>query len=247
MEVYAHLTAQLQPYIDRLARCSADQVAGIVQEALEAPTIYVFGPLLALAKVQTLAEIPETRPTFALLHLFAKSTWDEYLAQENQLSALTTVQMFKLKQLSLLSLASSHKTIDYETIQTSLDIPNMSDLEALVIDAIYRGILQGQLDQRHRRLIIGFVMGREVTGTTDQLDSLKQTRTARLCDGLARGISTVSHWQQHQLQQQAAKATYTFNAVTQSTNLGAPRDAYLDYSEDQLAVHILADLAQVHL
>ncbi|KAJ1969516.1 hypothetical protein H4R35_006117 [Dimargaris xerosporica] len=172
MDVYAHLTAQVQPYVDRITRCSADQAAGIVQEALEAPDVYVFGPLLALAKVQTLAGTPETHPTLALLRLIALGTWREYLARQHELPTLTTAQAFKLKQLSLLSLASSHKTIDYETLQTSLDIPTSSDLETLVIDAIYRGILQGQLDQQHRRLIIGFVMGREVIGTADHLGRL---------------------------------------------------------------------------
>ena len=55
--------------------------------------------------------------------------------------------MIKLRQLSLVSLAHASKKVSYEELQLALGITNVRELEDLIIDTIYAGILEGRLDQ----------------------------------------------------------------------------------------------------
>lgn len=52
----------------------------------------------------------------------------------------------------------------------ALQITEQHDLESLVIEAIYSGILNARLDQQQRQLHVEYVMGRDLA--PGQLDSL---------------------------------------------------------------------------
>lgn len=41
-------------------------------------------------------------------------------------------------------------------------MPNVRELEDLIIDAIYQDILQGKLDQKEEQLEVEYTMGRDV-------------------------------------------------------------------------------------
>lgn len=43
-----------------------------------------------------------------------------------------------------------------------MDIQDVRELEDLIIDAIYQGVIQGRLDQRKKQLEIEFTMGRDL-------------------------------------------------------------------------------------
>jgi hypothetical protein len=53
----------------------------------------------------------------------------------------------KLRQLSLVSLAHGAKKVPYATLQAQLGVSNVRELEDLIIDTVYAGILEGRLDQ----------------------------------------------------------------------------------------------------
>ena len=65
---------------------------------------------------------------------------------EQELSKKMTI---KLRQLSLVSLAHASKKVPYEQLQLALGITNVRELEDLIIDTIYAGILEGRLDQHN--------------------------------------------------------------------------------------------------
>lgn len=47
-------------------------------------------------------------------------------------------------------------------LQSYLDIPTVRELEDLIIDAFYQGVLTGKLDQRQRQLQVMYSMGRDL-------------------------------------------------------------------------------------
>lgn len=60
------------------------------------------------------------------------------------------------------------KTLPYNVLQEYLDIPNVRELEDLIIEAFYQGILKGKLDQREQQLQVEYAMGRDLR--PEQLD-----------------------------------------------------------------------------
>ena len=51
-----------------------------------------------------------------------------------------------------------------------LDIPNVRELEDLIIEAIYQDVIKGKLDQKRKQLEIEYTMGRDLRpGQIDQM------------------------------------------------------------------------------
>ena len=53
----------------------------------------------------------------------------------------------KLRMLTIVSLAHRSKKVSYASLQSELGISNVRELEDLIIDTIYSGLLEGRLDQ----------------------------------------------------------------------------------------------------
>jgi COP9 signalosome complex subunit 7 len=64
--------------------------------------------------------------------------------------------------LQLTNLPALWQIIPYATLQEKLDINNVRDLEDLVIDCIYQGLLTGKLDQKQSILSVDETFGRDV-------------------------------------------------------------------------------------
>ena len=63
----------------------------------------------------------------------------------------------KLRQLSLLSLSSSHSTLTYPYLLTALNLLNTRALEDLVISGIYGGLITAKLDPLAQRVDVSSV------------------------------------------------------------------------------------------
>lgn len=50
-----------------------------------------------------------------------------------------------------------------------LDVPNIRDLEDMIIECIYAGLIVGQLDQQHQKLEVQFAIGRDIGPNDVQL------------------------------------------------------------------------------
>ena len=73
----------------------------------------------------------------------------------------------KFRQLSIVKLARQSKRVPYATLQVDLDITNVRDLEDLIIDTIYAGLLDGRLDQANAVLNVKSCMARDVRPEED--------------------------------------------------------------------------------
>jgi len=73
------------------------------------------------------------------------------------LPQLSESQSLKLRQLSLLSLSSSHATLTYQYLLSALDLPSTRALEDLVISSIYGGLITAKLDTQAKRVDVSSV------------------------------------------------------------------------------------------
>lgn len=102
--------------------------------------------------------------------------FDAYCVTENasSLPPLSPQMSTKLRQLTIVSLSADHKVtwnwlnvlltwgqvIPYTVLLQQLDIPNVRELEDLIIDCIYQGVIRGKLDQKFKQLEVDFAIGR---------------------------------------------------------------------------------------
>eukprot|EP01118_Nematostelium_gracile_P002711 TRINITY_DN1296_c0_g1_i1.p1 TRINITY_DN1296_c0_g1~~TRINITY_DN1296_c0_g1_i1.p1 ORF type:complete len:273 (-),score=86.81 TRINITY_DN1296_c0_g1_i1:111-929(-) len=177
----------LQQYLVLSKNTKGKACAALIQQVLNAPSVFVFGELLDTANVQQLAGT-EDEKSLDLLKIFAYGTYADYKAREAQLLPLTPSQSKKLKQLTIVSLSSKSRLIPYSVLQQQLDIVALRDLEDLIIDAIYQGIIQGSLDQRKQALEIEVAMGRDIRPESiDQMCEVLKAWSGQ-SDGLLRAI-----------------------------------------------------------
>eukprot|EP01133_Synstelium_polycarpum_P007765 gene7765-9109_t len=73
----------------------------------------------------------------------------------------------------LLDVPNIQALIPYSLLQSQLEIPNVRELEDLVIESIYSNIIRGKLDQKNKHLEIEFAIGRDVP--KNQIDNMLAT------------------------------------------------------------------------
>jgi COP9 signalosome complex subunit 7 len=146
-----------------------------INQVLKDPAIFTFGELLAVKNVQNMANDSKYAPALSLLQIFAYGTYAEYKSKEKKLGLreLKTAEAFKLKQLSVVEASSKTKALYYKPLLAELDLKNVRELEDLIIECVYAGILQGKLDQRKGCFEVQSVMGRDI-GPKD-LDNMLDT------------------------------------------------------------------------
>ncbi len=96
-----------------------------------------------------------------MLKIFAYGTYGDYKATKN-LPELGELELTKLKQLTLVSLASKQRVLPYAALQSALHLPDLRALENLIIDSMYAGLLEGHLNQKDSTLEISSAMGRDI-------------------------------------------------------------------------------------
>jgi len=129
---------------------------------LSAPDVYVFGELLALPNVKELASDASGKQYLRLLEIFAYGKYSAYKAEAANLPKLTDKQSQKLKHLTLVALAAESRTIPYSTLLTELDVPSLTELGDLIIDALYKNIVVGKLDHEKQQFQVDSTIGRDV-------------------------------------------------------------------------------------
>mmetsp|Transcript_24933 Transcript_24933/g.36776 ORF Transcript_24933/g.36776 Transcript_24933/m.36776 type:complete len:259 (-) Transcript_24933:171-947(-) len=141
----------------------------LIQQVLSHSSIYVFGELLSVPSIQALRG-SENANALETLELFAYGTFQQYCASPGRYIELTQGQIHRLKKLSLVSIAAKQKVVFYSDLQESLQIPDTQELEALVIECIYGGLLTGKLDQKQQTLHVVSCAARDVQA--DELDGI---------------------------------------------------------------------------
>lgn len=75
------------------------------------------------------------------LSLFAYGTYKQYLENQSTLIELSDTMKKKLKHLTIVTMAISNKCIAYSDLLEQLDIGCVRELEDLIIESIYAGLL----------------------------------------------------------------------------------------------------------
>ncbi|ESO99539.1 hypothetical protein LOTGIDRAFT_231121 [Lottia gigantea] len=134
---------------------------GLINQVLEAPGIFVFGELLDMPNIQELSSGPN-EAHYNLLNLFAYGTYKDYKENKAKLPELTTIQLTKLRHLTVVSLATKTKCIPYSVLLRELDIQNVRAIEDIIIEVICADVIHGKLDQKNQQLEIDYAIGRDI-------------------------------------------------------------------------------------
>lgn len=154
--------AKLEEYCLLAKGSKGRTLADVVQRAISDPVLFAFGELLAVPSVQQLLEADQAA-TYKTLQLFAHGTWGNYQGAQDQYLSLSPAQQLKLRQLTLVSMAASSKTLTYSELTAQLGISSVRELEDLIItECFYKGIITGKLDQQRRCLQVSEALGRDV-------------------------------------------------------------------------------------
>ncbi|KAF0515972.1 PCI-domain-containing protein [Gigaspora margarita] len=161
---------RLEPYLLLSKSAKGGACVQLIKDVLAAPGVYVFAELLTMPNVAELEHNEQYQSYYTLLKLFSYGTYKDYKESISQLPSLDPAQLNKLKYLSIVSLSEKSRTIPYDTLLEYLDIPNVRELEDLIIEAIYQDVIKGKLDQKRKQLEIEYTMGRDLRpGQIDQM------------------------------------------------------------------------------
>ncbi|KAJ2785199.1 COP9 signalosome complex subunit 7b [Coemansia javaensis] len=152
----------MDAHLASLAAAAPDDIPGVIERALADDSVYHFGKLLHAPKVAEAVAADERAQYGRVLELFAFGTLGDYKADASRFPPLTAPQVQKLKLLTLVGAAARAKTLPYDELAGELDCASEQELEDLVVEAIYKGLLAAKLDQRRRLVEVDFVAGRDV-------------------------------------------------------------------------------------
>jgi COP9 signalosome complex subunit 7 len=160
------LGASPQDYLEQFKLlCKATSgraTAAIVEKVVRHRHMFVFGEILQLECVQRLRGTPE-EPTLRMLEVFAYGELADYTRQRETLPALPEAALRKLRQLTLMSLASRSKTLAYAQLFEALQLSSVRELEDLVIASTYQNLVRGKLNHAERRFEVQGAAARDVT------------------------------------------------------------------------------------
>ncbi|EME46255.1 hypothetical protein DOTSEDRAFT_51786 [Dothistroma septosporum NZE10] len=151
----------LAPYVALAKSATAPRAAAdLITQATSAANTYVFAELLQQPNIQALAGNEQYEASYKLLECFAWGTWETYKATSG-LPQLSDAQALKLRQLSLLTIASQKSTspamtpsLSYQSLCTRLDLTSSIDLEHLITQAMYRDLITGTLNPASQTVVI---------------------------------------------------------------------------------------------
>ncbi|EFW99333.1 cop9 signalosome subunit 7 [Grosmannia clavigera kw1407] len=155
----------LEPFVALAKSATSSRAAvDLVVRATSHPGTYIFAELLQTPEVQALANAnPEHAVYLTLLQIFSYGTYADYergslpssfspdseaatTTPSAPLPPLSETQASKLRQLSLISLATDRASLAYAHLVTELRLTSARELETLVMTAVYAGLVSATLD-----------------------------------------------------------------------------------------------------
>ncbi|PXF44785.1 COP9 signalosome complex subunit 7 [Gracilariopsis chorda] len=198
-------------------------------QATEDPNMYVFGELLSVHSIQALENNPEKQKYFQLLRLFAHGTLYDYQQNRHLFPPLSEAQLRKLRALTLVSLAHGHNELRYEQLRSALAVQSTREIEDVVIDAVYAGLIRARMNQQAGTVEIIAAEGRDVVfpaGIESMVNSLKRclsraNQLAREIDNKIDFIATNTN----KAREHKEKAAAELDAVRSQLKVEASREA----------------------
>ena len=133
----------LKPFLLLAKSAKGAAAADLIRQVLEHPSVNVFGELLDMPHIRELAGT-SSAGSLELLRIFAYGTWSDYKGRSGELPALSEAQALKLKKLTVVHLASSSKLLAYDVLLRALELRSVRELEDLLIECIYLGMVRAR-------------------------------------------------------------------------------------------------------
>jgi len=238
---------QLKQFLILAKTAKGAAAAALISQVLDHPSVKVFGELLDMPNITELAGT-SSAGSLELLRVFAYGTWSDYKARAAELPPLSEAQAAKLKKLTVVALAAQSKMLSYDVLMRELELRGVRELEDLIIDCVYQGLLQGRLDQQAGVVQVFSCAGRDVH--RDELPAMAATLLdwQKNAAGLMSEVSSqLGRFKQQQddarkaaaeLEErvEAVKATLRENQSAGDGFGGAPLDgdARMDFDDDKM-------------
>jgi len=192
--------AKLEPFLLMAKSAKGAAAPKLIQDAISAPGVFVYAELMDHPNITSLAG-SQYSSHWELLQIFSYGTYIDYKSKQSSLPKLNEVQLTKLKQLSIVSLANETRILPYARLLSALDLPSVRALEDLIIDAMYSGIVSGKLDQKFSQFEVHSTMGRDLRpGQLEELLGALTDWSNRTKEVLATIDVTISHADVHAAQ-----------------------------------------------
>jgi len=133
----------------------------LVEQTLSSKRIYAYGELLQVPSVRDLAGT-EYNKSLNTLELFAYGTYKDFAQNPENFIELNAAQTVKLRQLTIISMAEKDRIIPYALLEAELGITTLRDLEKIIIDSIYGGLIIARIDQRAQLVRVKDFKARDV-------------------------------------------------------------------------------------
>jgi len=171
-------------------------------------------------------ETTEHKPYLDLLKVFAYGTYSDYKGNQSSYPPLSPLMTIKLKQLTIVALSAERKVIPYSILLQQLDIQNVRELEDLVIECVYQGLIRGKLDQKHKQLEVDFALGRDIRpGEIEQMMTVLANWVQRSDVLLASIMDKVNYANTIQEQNRKERAEFEAKLEAVKVSLKASSDA----------------------
>lgn len=180
-----HSTTTPQAYFLSLAETTKGNAGALISQAISSPRLFHFSELLHHPNISN----SNSGNNLDLLELFAYGTVAQYENNRTKYGLLNTSQLFKLRQLTLVSLVcraskKKRRNIPYDTILQELGMDkssevNMRELENLIITSVYSGIIEGKMDHKNMYMVAHGAISRDIkvadlSGMIDQLEAFEE-------------------------------------------------------------------------
>merc|ERR1712228_134886 len=218
MGTMAQTNQEVERFLLLMKSQKGKALAALLEQILGTPSIFSFGEFLSHANVKALKGTSEGK-WYDALELFAYGTYGDYTKNKGKYPTFNTKQLSKLKQLSIVTLAgqSTTKILHYKTLQQRLEIKTVRELEDLMIDCIYSGLIIGRLDQRKALMEIRYCRGRDINKKAIGLMKNRLLSWLKSTDGIIEMLESQQKTADHltkQKEQQYIGATIKIEEVT---------------------------------
>lgn len=154
--------AKLEPFILLAKSAKGAGAATLVDKVLSASGVYTFAEFLELKNIRELQD-SEHKAKWRLLQIFAYGTLKDYRDNAGNLPELSKPQLFKLRQLTLVDMASKTRSLPYSLLMSTLKLSSVRKLEEVIVECIYSDLFAGRINQKQQILEIDrLVLGRDV-------------------------------------------------------------------------------------
>ncbi|KAH3675890.1 hypothetical protein WICMUC_002460 [Wickerhamomyces mucosus] len=101
------------------------------------------------------------------VELFCFGDYQDYITNNSHYLNLKSGAIFKLKQLTLISEALMNNEFSYDHLKEKVHISTNSELERLIIEAIYSNIIDAKINSHNQLIKVNTCIGRDVLSVDD--------------------------------------------------------------------------------